>query len=100
MSDMNEIITRLLDWCYEHDYAVSINANLKGKYSPLSITLSRNGYNLYHIFDLNKFSEDENKYPSTKWFDAGLDYELRSFLDCAKDQFSEHEAEVKNDGED
>lgn len=97
MNDMNEIITRLLDWCYEHDYGVYINANLKSNYSPLNITLSRNGYNVQHVFDLDRFSENENLYPSTKWFDAGLDYELQSFLEFAEDQFSEHEAEVKND---
>lgn len=100
MSDMNGIITRLLDWCYEHDYEVGIYANLKSECFPLSITLSRNGYSIRHIFHLDRFSENENLYPSTKWFDAGLDYELRSFLNCAKDLFSEYEAEVKNNGED
>lgn len=99
MNDMNEMITRLLDWCYEHDYGISIYADLKGKAFPyITIVLSRNGYNLKHIFDLKRFSENENLYPSTKWFDNGFDYELRSFLEAAEDQFSIHEAEAKNDG--
>lgn len=94
------IITRLLDWCYEYDYEVSIDAKLTDKPFPyVSITLSRNGYNVRHIFNLDRFSKNENLYPSTKWFDAGLDYELQSFLVFADNRFSEHKAEAKNDGE-
>ena len=94
---MNEIITRLLDWCYEHDYTVLIDSNLKGGAFPyLTIVLSRNNYNIKHMFDLNRFSKNENLFPSSKWFDVGFDYELRSFLEDADDQFSKHEAEAKN----
>jgi hypothetical protein len=96
---MNEIITRLLDWCDEHDYTVLIDADLKSKAFPhLTIILTRNNYNVKHEFDLNGFSENENLYPSTKWFDKGFDYELRSFLEFAEKRFSEHEAEADNNG--
>ena len=96
---MNEIITRLLDWCYEHDYDVSIDTTLKDKPFPyVSVILYRNGYRVRHMFDLNRLSKNENLYPSTKWFDAGLDYELQSFLEFAENQFSEYEAEADNNG--
>lgn len=95
---MNDIITRLLDWCYEHDYEVYIDAKLTDKPFPyICFILSKNGYSVRHIFSLDMFSKNENLYPSTKWLDAGLDYELRSFLEFAENRFSEHEAEVKND---
>jgi hypothetical protein len=96
---MNEIITRLLDWCDEHNYTVLIDADLKSKAFPhLTIILTRNNYNVKHEFDLSGFSKNENLYPSTKWFDKGFEFELLSFLDEAKDLFSIHEAEAKNDG--
>jgi hypothetical protein len=101
MNDMNEMITRLLNWCYEHDYEILIYTNLTDKSFPhVIVTLSRNGYNAQHIFCLNGLSknENENVYPSTKWFDNGLDFELRSFLEFAEDQFSRHEAEADNNG--
>lgn len=95
---MNEIIQKLLDWSYEHDYDVSIDTKLTDKPFPyVSVILSRNNYHVRHIFSFYA-SENENLYPSTKWFDKGLDYELRSFLEFAEDQFSEHEEETKDDG--
>ena len=101
---MNEIIARLLDWCHEHDYEVHIDVSLKDKHFPcffrnVTVTLSRNGCSVRHIFNLDKFSENENLYPSTKWFDAGLDYELQSFLDYAENRFSEYEAEVNEEND-
>ena len=94
---MNEIITRLLDWCYEHDYEVNIDARLADESFPyMAIRLSRNGCGIRHIFSLDELSENENRYPSTKWFDAGLNYELRSFLEFVEDRFSEDEKESDN----
>lgn len=97
---MNEIITRLLNWCYEHDYTVLIDADLKSKAFPhLTIILTRNNYNIKHEFDLSGFSsENANVFPSDAWFDKGLEFELQQFLEYAEDQFSRHEAEVKSDG--
>ena len=97
---MNEIITRLLDWCYEHDYGVSIDTKLTDKPFPyVIVVLSRNDYNVRHTFDLDRFPKNENLYPSTKWFDAGFDYELQSFLEFAENRFSEHEAEVNEEND-
>lgn len=95
---MNEIIQKLLDWGYEHDYDVSIDAQLTDKPFPyVRIELSRNTYHVQHVFSLY-VSENENLYPSTKWFDKGLDYELQSFLEFADDKFSKIEEATKNDG--
>jgi hypothetical protein len=96
---MNEIIQKLLDWCDEHDYDVSIDITLKDKLFPyVSVILSRDGYRVRHIFNLSGFSENANIFPSDEWFDRHCDLELQSFLNFAEDEFKVHEAEAKNDG--